>query len=185
MKHMLLNYVILAVKFLIFFIYLKIFHVTLFSILSYSFMVLDYSIIRLYEIRSANMQLCNFFAVISCNGMPDDIRSTSEIVYSAMAGFIQFCHNAINAKICMTDIAKYGNSALLKNLCDAANSGKTLLCPSFNQVKGAMDSCFKKCNYVENYCKMMEVVVKHCSKISKGTQFYMFKVTLYNIYNIF
>ena len=115
------------------------------------------------------MHLCNIFVVISCNGIPDDIRNTSEIVYLALAVFNQFCNNAIHAKICMIDIAKFGNSELLKNLCNAANPGKISLCPSFHQVKGAMDSCSKKINYVENYWRMMEAVVKHCSKISKGT----------------
>ena len=98
-----------------------------------------------------------------------DIQNTSEIVHSALIVLIQFCKRIVNAKICMYDLEKCErNIDSLRALCNAANSGKAPLCLHFEAVKNAMDLCSKKFLYVEQYSKMMEVVVKYCSKISKG-----------------
>ena len=99
----------------------------------------------------------------------DDIRSTSEIVYSALLVIMQFCTNIMNAKVCMNDLIKYRRSTeQLQALCTAANSGNAPLCPGFDHVKSSMESCFKKFDYVVKYKEIMKVMVKHCSKISKG-----------------
>ena len=69
----------------------------------------------------------------------------------------------------MYDLEKCGrNVEQLQALCNAANSGITPLCPDSNHVKKAMKICSKKFGYVEKFSKMIEVVVKHCNKISKG-----------------
>ena len=69
----------------------------------------------------------------------------------------------------MYDLVKcQKNMDSLQALCNAANSGKAALCSHFDSVKSAMELCFKKFSYVEQYSKKLEVVVKHCSKISKG-----------------
>ena len=99
----------------------------------------------------------------------DDVRRTSEIVYSALVVIIQLCTNIVNAKICMDSLTKYCKSTQqLQALCNATNSGTVLLCPKFDYVKSSMDLCFKRFDYVLKCKDMMEVVVKHCSKISKG-----------------
>ena len=100
----------------------------------------------------------------------DDIRSTSEIVYSALVVIIQFCTSILISKICVDDLRKYCRSTKqLWALCNAVNSGTALSCPKFDYVKSSMDLCFKKFDYVLKCKEMMEVVVKHCSEISKGT----------------
>ena len=99
-----------------------------------------------------------------------DIKNTSEIVYSALVVIIQLCKNILNAKICMYDLEKCRrNVEQLQALCNAANSGNSPLCPNSNHVKSAMDLCFEKFGYVEKFSEMMEVVVKYCNMISKGT----------------
>ena len=99
-----------------------------------------------------------------------DIKNTSEIVYSALVVIIQLCRNILSAKICMYDLEKcYKNVEQLQALCHAANSGNAPLCPYYNHVKSGMDLCSEKFGYVEKFSKMMEVVVIHCNKISKGT----------------
>ena len=103
-------------------------------------------------------------------GKVDNIKDSSEIVHAALALVVQLCRNIVSEKICMNDLEKCRRSALqLPALCDAANSGNVSLCPSFDQVKNAMELCSKKFTYVMKYRQTMEVVVKHCSKISKGT----------------
>ena len=114
---------------------------------------------------------CVTFAVKSCSVKLIEIRNISEIVHSALVVFIQFCNNIVNGKVCMNDLAKcHRNVEALQNLCNAVNSEQAPLCQSFNHVKSGMDLCSKKFEYVEKYYKMVEVVVKHCNKISKGTQ---------------
>lgn len=99
-----------------------------------------------------------------------DISNTSQIVCSALLVIIKLCKGIRNAKICMYDLEKcHKNIEQLQALCNAANSGNSPLCPDSNHVKSAMEMCSKKFSYVEKFSKMIEVVVKHCSKISKGT----------------
>ena len=99
-----------------------------------------------------------------------DIKDTSEVVYSALVVIIQLCKNILSAKICMYDLEQCNkNVEQLQALCDAANSGNTPLCPSSDRVKSGMDLCAEKFGYVEKFSKKMEVLVKHCNKISKGT----------------
>ena len=101
-----------------------------------------------------------------------DIKNKSEIVFSALIVIIQLCNKIISAKICMYDLEKcLVNVEQLQALCNAANSGSTheRLCPKSNDVKSAMELCSKKFDYVEKFSKMIEVVVKYCDKISKGT----------------
>lgn len=101
----------------------------------------------------------------------EDIKNESEIVYSALDIITQLCNNIINAKICLNDLSKcFRNADTLQALCIAANSGSISFCPHFNQIKSAMELCFKMFDYVEKCNKMMAVVVKYCNKISKGTQ---------------
>ena len=110
-----------------------------------------------------------YFAVKSCSMVLADIRNISEIVYSALVVLIQFCNSVISAKVCMNDLVKCSKSVeKLEALCNAANSGNAPLCHSFKDVKSAMDLCFRKFDFVMQYTKMMEVVVKHCSKASEG-----------------
>ena len=99
----------------------------------------------------------------------DDVRSTSEVVYSALIVIMQFCNNIMNAKICKNDLTRYRRSTeQLQALCIGANSGSVPLCPRFDHIKNSMDLCSKKFDYVVKYKEMIEVVVKHCSKICKG-----------------
>lgn len=77
----------------------------------------------------------------------------------------------------------YRSSAdFLQSLCIAANSGNTQLCPNFNEIQIAMDLCFQKFDYVEQCSKKMEVVVRHCSVISKGTNA-MYNYTFFILYS--
>ena len=111
-----------------------------------------------------------FYAGKGCSMVLADIQNTSEIVYSALLVIIKLCKSILNAKICMYDLEKCrGNVEQLQALCNAANSGNTPLCPKSNHVKSAMELCSEKFDYVEKFSKMIEVVVKHCNKISKGT----------------
>lgn len=111
----------------------------------------------------------------------EDIKPISEVVYSALVVTIQLCNNIISAKVTMSDLTeiglKYTNQ--LRALCTAANSGNVLLCPSFDEVTSAMELCVKKFNYAEECSKRMEVVVKHCSKISEGTKFIYTHIYIY------
>ena len=105
---------------------------------------------------------------------PDDMRNTSEIVHSALILIVQLCENIIKANICMNDLMKClrgTEPSPLQTLCLAANSGKASLCPKFYQVNSAMELCCKKFDFVQQFYKKLEVVVKYCSKISKGTLF--------------
>ena len=100
----------------------------------------------------------------------EDIKNTSEIVYSALFAINQLCNSIINAEITMNELMvcrKYDRQ--LQALCSAANSGNIHLCPNLDSISSAMNLCFKKFEYVEKCSKMMEVVVKYCDKISKGT----------------
>ena len=104
-----------------------------------------------------------FYAVKGCSMVLADIKNISEIVYSALVVINQLCRNILSAKICMYDLEKcQRNVEQLQALCNAANS------PNSNRVKSAMDLCSEKFGYVEKFSKMIEAVVKHCSKISKG-----------------
>ena len=112
---------------------------------------------------------------------PDDMKNSSEIVHSALILIVKFCEDIMKANICMNDLMKClrGTEALpLQALCQAANSGKAFLCPQFYQVNSAMDLCAKKFDFVQQFNKKMEVVVKHCSKISKGTLFGIYSYCL-------
>ena len=98
-----------------------------------------------------------------------DINNTSEIVHSALLVIIKLCNNILNAKISMYNLEKCRrNVEQLQALCNAANSGNTPLCKGFNHVKSAMELCSEKFDYVKKFSEMIEVVVKHCNKISKG-----------------
>jgi len=111
-----------------------------------------------------------FFVVGSCSlKKVEDIKTTSEIVYSALVFINQLCSNIIIAKVTMNDLMVYHTYAeTLRALCNAANSGETFLCPNFDCVTSAMDLCSKKFDYVKLCTKKMEVVIKYCSKISIG-----------------
>ena len=110
-----------------------------------------------------------FYAVKGCSMVLADIKNTSEIVYSALLVIIQLCRNILSAKICMYDLEKcHKNVEQLLALCNAANSGNSPLCPTYNRVRSGMDLCAEKFGYVEKFSKKMEVLVKHCDKISKG-----------------
>lgn len=101
----------------------------------------------------------------------DDVTNSSEIVHSVLILIIKLCENIINANICMNDLMKCckGPEPLpLQALCLAANSGKVSVCPDFHHVKSAMELCSKKFVFVQQYSKKIEVVVKYCSKISRG-----------------
>ena len=103
-------------------------------------------------------------------GKADNIKDSSEIVYAALVLVVQLCRNISIGKICMNDLEKCQRSTLqLQALCNAANSGNVSHCPSFDQVKNAMDLCSKKFAYVVEYSDAVKVVVKYCNKISKGT----------------
>ena len=104
----------------------------------------------------------------------DDVKNTSEIVHSALTLIIELCQSIMNANICMNDLIKYQSgikSSPLQDLCFAVNSGKVCLCPKFSDVDSAMALCAKKFDFVQEYNKKIEVVVKHCSKISQGILF--------------
>ena len=108
-------------------------------------------------------------------GNADNVKDSSEIVYAALILVVQLCRNLMSGKICMYDLEKcQRNPQQLQALCNAANSGNISLCPSFDQVKGAMDLCSKKFDYVLECKELMKVVVKHCSKISEGTFVHMY-----------
>ena len=99
----------------------------------------------------------------------DNVKDSSEIVYAAMVLVIQLCWNIMSGKICMNDLEKCQRSPLqLQALCKAVNSGNEHLCPSFDQVKSAIDLCSKLYVHAVECKGLVEVVVKHCSKISEG-----------------
>ena len=105
---------------------------------------------------------------------PDDMRNTSEIVHSVLILIVQLCENIIKANICMNDLMKCLSGtgpSPLQALCLAANSGRAPLCQKFYHVNSAMDLCSKKFDFVQQFNIKLEVVVKHCSKISEGTLF--------------
>ena len=102
-------------------------------------------------------------------GKADNTKNSSEIIYAALVFVIQLCRNIMDGKICMNDLEKcQGSTQQLQALCNAANSGNKPLCSSFDQIKNAMDLCSRKFAYVVECKKAVEVVVKHCSKISEG-----------------
>lgn len=70
----------------------------------------------------------------------------------------------------MNDLEKcHRNAKTLQALCNAANSGgNRSFCPNSEQLTSAMDLCFKKFDYVVLCSKKLEVMVKYCSRISKG-----------------
>lgn len=119
--------------------------------------------------------VCIIFSVTSCSMMhEDDMKSTSEVIFSALTAIIRLCQNIVNAKICMNDLEKCSKSIQqLRALCNAANLGNRSLCQSFDDVSSAIGVCYKKFEYVEECSKKMEVLVKHCNKVSEGTQVYV------------
>ena len=126
--------------------------------------MVSFILVKPYEVCICNF-LKSLFVVRSSSAIREDIKITSAIVHSALGVINEFCNKIIHANICMNDLAKCRkNVKSLQNLCNAANSNV--------DVKNCMDLCSKKFDYVKNYSEMMEVVAKHCNKISKGTQLY-------------
>ena len=102
----------------------------------------------------------------------DDLKRASEMSHAALTTVTQLCLSIVTETITMQELGKYYQEKerhKLELLCISVNSGKNKFCPEISRINNSLSLSFKKYNIVKQYFRKIEVVVKYCSPIFKGT----------------